>query len=80
MLAKYYKDMTHYLMRFDHYLEMLVQNADYIQEICPNKVLDYTSHCQRDELPEECAIVAFPRSPKPHEVVDRHPWVTEHWK
>lgn len=30
VLAKHYEDMTHYLMRFDHYLEMLVHNADYV--------------------------------------------------
>ena len=27
-LAKYYKWLLKYLMRFDHYLEMLVWNAD----------------------------------------------------
>lgn len=30
------------------------------------------------EPPPEVAIVTFPRSPKPHEVLD-HPWVRRHW-
>jgi len=32
-----------------------------------------------EKMPAGAAIVTFPRSPKPHEVVDRHPWVREHW-
>lgn len=30
VLAQYYGDLTQYLMRFDHYLEMLVHNSDFI--------------------------------------------------
>ena len=30
------------------------------------------------ELPS-CALVTFPRSPKPHEVLEEHKWIQEHW-
>ncbi|CAK9024886.1 unnamed protein product [Durusdinium trenchii] len=31
------------------------------------------------EPPEGCAIVTFPRSPKPHEVLEEHRWIRTHW-
>jgi len=60
-----------YLMRFDHYLEMLIWNADVCQVLCPGHVLDYTNYCQLNELPSHCRIVAFPRHPKPHQIVNK---------
>ena len=66
-------------MRFDHYLEMHVQNADILQETCPDQILDYTTFCMHDELPENCRVVAFPRTPKPHEITDKWPWVNKYW-
>lgn len=66
-------------MRFDHYLEMLVWNADIVQDLCKDQVLDYTMHCQQEKLPENCKIVAFPRMPKPHEIVGKFKWVEQHW-
>lgn len=41
-LFAYYDHVMKFMMRFDHYLEMLVWNADIVQEICPGLVLDYT--------------------------------------
>lgn len=67
-------------MRFDHYLEMCVQNADIIQELCPDEVLDYNSHCQQDILPKNCRVVAFPRNPKPHEIKNKWDWVQIYWQ
>ena len=32
------------------------------------------------ELPKGCALVTFPRSPKPHEVLEEHKWIQEHWR
>ena len=29
--------------------------------------------------PPSAAIVTFPRNPKPHEVLDKHAWLQEHW-
>lgn len=41
-LSKYYEHIMKYLMRFDHYLEMLVQNAELIQKIVPGQIVDYS--------------------------------------
>ena len=107
-----------FVHRFDHWLEMMVEDADRWQQLLPGKVLDYTAFfrngvclgCEADDgsfaaggsggpaegqeaveavevhqvvdpvdPPETCAIVTFPRSPKPHEVVDLHSWVRTHW-
>lgn len=35
-LSKYYDHILKFLMRFDHYLEMLVENADILQDMCPD--------------------------------------------
>ena len=78
-LFAYYDHVMKFMMRFDHYLEMLVWNADIVQDLCPGVVLDYTQHCQVDELPEDCGVVAFPRSPKPHEIVGKYKWVDQYW-
>ena len=34
-LDAYYEHIMHYLMRFDHYLEMLVLNAELLQKVIP---------------------------------------------
>lgn len=34
---------------------------------------------EEQEPPEGTALVTFPRSPKPHEVLEQHPWVRRHW-
>ena len=62
-----------YLMRFDHYLEMLVLNAELLQKVIPGQLIDYSQHFKvngNSKLPEDCRIVAFPRNPKPHEIDD----------
>ena len=66
-------------MRFDHYLEMLVHDAIVLQDVSPGVILDYTTHCMTEDLPKSCGIVAFPRSPKPHEVVGKFGWVEKYW-
>ena len=80
VLQRYYEHIMKYLMRFDHYLEMLVRNAELVQEIVPGQLIDYSQHFRVNkatELPPDCRIVAFPRNPKPHEIDDA--WVAEHW-
>lgn len=57
---------------------MIVQNAEFAQEMFPGQILDYSAECQANELPGDPRIVAFPRDPKPHEVTDKA-WVREHW-
>jgi hypothetical protein len=40
-LVSYYEVLVRFLMRFDHYLEMLVWDAGLIQKLCPGDLLDY---------------------------------------
>ncbi len=78
-MYKYHEYLIHILLRFDHYLEFIIKNADYIQEIFPKKVLDYNTYCkERDNLPENASIIAFPRNPKPHSCKEK--WISEHWR
>jgi hypothetical protein len=79
-LVKYYNHLMKVLMRFDHYLEMLVHNALIVQDRLPGQVVDYSSHflkAANTEVPAGCRIVAFPRNPKPHEIKDE--WAHRLW-
>ena len=40
-LVKYYDNLLKYLMRFDHFLEMMVWDATLVQVALPRQVLDY---------------------------------------
>ena len=42
ILECYYEHIMKYLMRFDHYLEMLVKNAEIVQEVVPGQLIDYS--------------------------------------
>jgi hypothetical protein len=78
LLLKYHKYITKQIIRFDHYLEFLVKNADFTQECFPKRILDYNFYCKGvNDLPNEASIIAFPRSPKPHECNEE--WVKKHW-
>ena len=73
-----YHELAKYIYRFDYWLEMMVQNAEFVQELFPGQVLDYTAECQDDQLQDGTRIVAFPRDPKPHEVTHKA-WMQLHW-
>ena len=80
VLDRYYDYLLKYLMRFDHYLEMLVHDAQIIQQLVPGQLIDYSQHFiqnKQKDLPANCRIVAFPRNPKPHEISDE--WAKHHW-
>ena len=62
-LSSYYSEVTKVMVRFDYYLEMMIKNAALLQEIFPNKIVDYVMKCTKS-LPEGATIVCFPRSPK----------------
>jgi hypothetical protein len=32
-----------------------------------------------DAIPAGAAVITFPRNPKPHEVIEKHAWVRQHW-
>lgn len=51
-------------MRFDFWLEMTINNADFIQQIYPGKVIDFLADAQIT-LPKDSAVVCFARKPKP---------------
>lgn len=55
---------------------MVVQNSEFVQDLFPGKIVDYLAEC-KEILPQEAAIVAFPRDPKPHEVTEG--WIPEYW-
>ena len=68
------------LMRWDHWVEMVVPSAHLLQDMHPELFVDYRQACRgRAAPPPRAAVVCFPRSPKPHEVTELA-WVREHWK
>ncbi len=80
IMDKYENELTNQIIRFDHYLEFIVKNADFTQDIFIGKILDYNTYCKDkkfDELPKDGAIIAFPRSPKPHQC--NEDWIIKFW-
>jgi hypothetical protein len=41
---------------------------------------DGTATATEVALPPAAVVVTFPRSPKPHEVLEKHQWIREHWR
>jgi hypothetical protein len=77
-MEKYHLQLNKQVIRFDHYLEFIVKNADFVQDKFIGKVLDYNTYCKGKEvLPLEGSIIAFPRSPKPHECSES--WISQYW-
>jgi hypothetical protein len=68
------------VFRFDYWLEMIVKQAEFVQDHFPGEISDYLADCLHEELPKNTKIVAFPRDPKPHEVTGVYPWVLQNWK
>jgi len=56
------------LMRWDHWIEMVVPQATALQAKFPGMFVDFKRACGKDGPPAGAAVVCFPRSPKPHEV------------
>ena len=73
--------VQNFIYRFDHWLEMNIENADLLQDLYPNTILEYRHDCKDGKLPEHGlgCIVNFPLKPKPHEVVIKDPWVAKYW-
>ena len=79
-MEKYENLLTKQIVRFDHYLEFIVKNSDFLQDVFEGKILDYNTYCKdkkTNELPENGAIIAFPRSPKPHQCNEE--WIKLYW-
>ena len=78
-LKAYHEYIVKQVIRFDHYLEFIIKNVDFVQEEFKSQVLDYNTYCKDKQiLPEAGSIIAFPRYPKPHEC--KEDWVNLHWK
>ena len=80
IMDKYENELTNQIIRFDHYLEFIVKNADFTQDVFIGKILDYNTYCKDkklEELPKDGAIIAFPRSPKPHQCSED--WIKKFW-
>ena len=75
-LKKYYSQALKFICRFDFWTEMMVKNADTVQELFPGHFLDYLTYC-KEEVPEGCRMVCFPREPKPHDYSSE--WIRELW-
>lgn len=77
-LENYHQHITKQVIRFDHYLEFIVKNSDFVQTEFPGQVLDYNTYCKdKQDLPITGSIIAFPRYPKPHEC--KEVWVEKYW-
>jgi hypothetical protein len=71
-------DLIHrFIHRFDHWLEMMVMDADLVQDVYPTQVVDFNNACTV-AVPDGARVVVFPLKPKPHEVVSPS-WVQRMW-
>jgi len=74
-----YQALAGVVYKFDHWLEMLVGNADILQNILPGVIIEYRRDVltNAEEPPPAASIVCFPLDPKPHDV--HTPWLDRHW-
>jgi hypothetical protein len=75
-LKEYYQLILKYIARFDHWLEMMIGNPDFVQTVFPSQFCDFSTYC-KETVPEGCRMVCFPREPKPHDLPA--PWIEELW-
>ena len=76
VLKKYYEQALKFICRFDFWTEMMVKNAQIVQELFPQQFLDYLTYC-KNHVPEGCRMVCFPREPKPHNFTSD--WIKDLW-
>jgi tetratricopeptide (TPR) repeat protein len=77
VLKSNYSLIHRFVHRFDHWLEMMVNDADLVQLLYPDQIRDFTNACTVS-VPHDARIVVFPLKPKPHEV-ESTGWVKEIW-
>ena len=75
-LVAYRTHVFKFIYKLDHWLEMIVENADLLQQLYPGQICEYKKSCV-EEVPANCRIVCFPLQPKPHEIPS--PWIKERW-
>ncbi|KRX07220.1 hypothetical protein PPERSA_00377 [Pseudocohnilembus persalinus] len=78
VLKDNYDAITKYLNRFDFWLEMMIENAEFLNDKFTNNIADYLNDCKdKQQLSDQTKIVCFPRTPKPEDCHEQ--WVYEHW-
>lgn len=55
-----------YIVRFDFWLEMTINNADFLQEVFPGQIVDFLADAS-EKLPSNARVVCFARKPKPED-------------
>jgi len=70
--------VTDYVRKFDYWLEMMVSDADILQDIFQDRLIDYKTHVKCHGLPASAAVVNFPQDPKPHNCIEEI-WVQKYW-
>lgn len=68
MLKRNLEGIMKFIVRFDFWLEMMIKNADFLQEIYKDQIADYLLH-SKEKLQPNTRIVYFPRTPKPENVL-----------
>ena len=76
-LREHFEVVHSFVHRFDHWLELTIEEPCIIQETFPSAVVDFKHSCM-ERVPEGASVVIFPLQPKPHECLDT-PWIREHW-
>lgn len=60
------------------WMEMMVPDADCLQDVFPGKFISYKVHCQ-EKVPEDARVLSFHGEPKNIDFPDTH-WVSKVWK
>jgi hypothetical protein len=75
-LKPIFNTLTKYVVRFDFWLEMMVENFQFLQDVYPDQISDFLNHCTIS-IPPDTRIVCFPRTPKPEDYPAD--WIKEFW-
>jgi hypothetical protein len=75
-LEAYKTHVFKFIYKLDHWLEMMVENADLLDQLYPGQILEFATSCT-ERVPDNCRVVCFPLQPKPHEFTS--PWIRELW-
>lgn len=77
-LHSHFTAVTKYIYKFDHWLEMALPEASFLEEKFPDQIVEYRSLDDSAVTPPPGAIiVCFPLLPKPHQATAM--WLAHHW-
>ena len=71
-----FENINKFIVRFDFWLEMTINNADYLQNIYPGQIVDFLADAS-EKLPENARVVCFARKPKPEDYPAE--WIKKYW-